>query len=351
MAVIRYKCTVCDREVELIEQPTGLEVIGRCIVTDKCRGTLYKLERLEDFAVGKSPNDVVGLTNYVQRKVLFNHTQAVAESQWTVIHNLGVNPTVQTIVDRETDTDGVVTTSRIEIEPNLVTLVDENTLTIDFDRPESGLAQIIARSSSALQATEAVATSITYLPVTTSQILTIGANLSSNAFPTGPTANSCLVRLYFLDQETLDGTAFATAVSKNYTATAAVNTSAWSNVTTIFVNGVVYTVLTIDIGDPISDIGAPSAGAVLFQSDTSTAGFPYDQSANMVVLLSDSPHSNFDKRRDQLFRPDLNTGPALTLDSFIFANGELTVDQTKVEKVFPPVFDVTATQSHGSPSP
>ncbi len=351
MAVIRYRCTVCDREIELIEQPTGLEVIHRCIVTDKCRGTLYRVERLEDFAVGKTPPDVRGLTNYIQRNVLYDHVQTIAEQQWLVVHNLGVNPTVQVVVDRETVIDGVITLSRLEIEPNLITLVDENTLTIDFNRPESGIAQIIARSSTATQSVAVVAASTTYLPVTNEQVLTIGANLDSRQFPVGPDAGTCLVRLYYLDQETLDGTAFATAVFDDYTARLPVSTSAWNDTDEIFVNGEVYTVLTIDIGDPVGELSAPSAGAVLFQSDTSTASFPYDQSANMVVLLSDDPHTNFDKRRDRLFRPDLNVGPALTLDSFIFANGELTVDQNKVESVFPPVFSINAAQVHGSPSP
>lgn len=348
MAVIRYRCTVCDREIELIEQPTGLEVIHRCIVTDKCRGTLYKVERLEDFAIGKAPPDVRGLTNYIQRNVLFDHTQTIAEEQWLVVHNLGVNPSVQVVVDRETVVGSTVTSTRIEIEPNLITLVDENTLTIDFDRPESGVAQIIARSSAASQTVTTITASITYLPVTNSRILTIGANLDSGMFPVGPDAGTCLIRIYYLDQETLDGTAFATAVFKDYTARPPVNTSAWSDTDEIFVNGEVYSVLTINIGDPVGELGAPSAGAALFQSDTATASFPFDQSANMVVLLSDDPHTNFDKRRDRLFRPDLNVGPALTLDSFIFANSELTVDQNKVESVFPPVFSIDAPQVHGS---
>ncbi len=346
MAVIVFRCTDCDREIQIIEQPQGLETIGRCVITNRCRGNLYKVDRKQDFAVGQFPPDVTGLTNWIQRNVVFDHTQAIAEDVWTVIHNLGVNPSVQVLVDRETLVDGVIITSRIEIEPQSITLVDENILTIQFNRPESGLAQIIARSTVATQSVEAVTPAITYLPITTEGILTIGANLNSSQFPVGPSANTCIVRVYILDQETLDETAFQSAVFKDYTATLPVSTSAWSDVDEVFVNSVTYTVLTIDIGDPENDFNAPSAGTVLFQSGTSTAEFPNDQASNMIVLLSADPHKNADKNRNELFRPDLEVGPALTLDSFIFANGEFSLDQTKAEKVFPPIFSIDAAQSH-----
>ena len=58
MAVIVFRCTDCDREIQIIEQPQGLETIGRCIVTNKCRGNLYRVDRKEDFAVGEFPPDV-----------------------------------------------------------------------------------------------------------------------------------------------------------------------------------------------------------------------------------------------------------------------------------------------------
>ena len=301
MAVIVFRCTDCDREIQIIEQPQGLETIGRCVITNKCRGNLYRINRKDDFVVGEFPSDVRGLTNWIQRNVVHDHIQAIAAIEWVVIHNLGVNPTVQVEVDRESIVDGVVTTTRIEIEPQSVTLVDENTLTIQFDRPESGIGQIIARSTAATQSVEVVAESITYLPVTTDGILTIAANLDSLQFPAGSATGTCLVRMYILDQETLDETAFESAVSKNFTATAPVNTSPWSDTDEIFVNGVTYTVLTIDIGDPVTDFDAPSAGTVLFQAGTSTAGFPNDQAPNMVVLLSTDPHNNADKIRNQVF--------------------------------------------------
>ena len=345
MSVIRYKCTNCNREIELIEQPTGLETIGGCVITNRCRGRMYRLERLEDFAVGKFPSDVTGLTNYIKRNVLYDHTQAIADSVWLVEHDLGVNPSVQVLVNREELIDGVVVKSRLEIEPQSITLIDKNNLTIRFDRPESGLAQVIARSSAFTQTVETIDPGITYLPVSQSNILTIGIDCESGQFPAGTTAGLQLVRIYYLDQQTLDETAFESAVYKDYEARSPVSTSAWNDVSEIFVNGQIYTVMTIDIGDPVTDIGAPSAGTVLFQAGTSTSGFPYDQSPNMVVLLSNPPHQNVDKNRNQLFRPDLDVGPALTLDSFIFAAGEILIDQTKIEGVFPPIFAVSNPQN------
>ena len=74
--------------------------------------------------------------------------------------------------------DGVVVESRIEIEPDSITLVDKDNLIIAFDRPETGLAQIIARSTSFQQTVVAATADITYLPVSQTNILTIGADLS-----------------------------------------------------------------------------------------------------------------------------------------------------------------------------
>jgi hypothetical protein len=349
VAVIEYRCTECDREIQLIERPQGLETIGRCVITNKCKGTLYKTDRFEDFAVGRPPDDVTGLTNWIQRNVVHDHQQAIAETVWSVEHNLGVNPSVQVIVDRESvDDTGTVTTSQIEIEPETITIVDENNLTLTFDRPESGIAQIIARSTRATELVVEAVPGITYIPVTVSGILTLGVDVDSNQFPIVD-ETTLTVRLYYLDQEELTESAFSTAVFRDYSASTSLDTtSAWSNVSEIFVNSNVYTVVTLDIGDPVNELGAPAAGAVLFNSGKSTTGFPNDQAPNVVVLLSTDPHQNADKNRKRIFRPDLDVGPALTLDSFIFADGELVVDESKTEIVFPPVFSITSPQI-GSP--
>ena len=351
MAVIRYRCTDCDRNIELIERPESLETIGRCIVTNKCTGTLYRVERLEDYAVGRFPEDVTGLTNWIQRNVVYDHTQAIADSIWTVTHNLGVNPSVQVIVDREETVDGVVTTSRIEIQPETVTIVDENTLTLTFDRPESGLAQIVARSTRATEIVEEADPGTTYLPVTVDGIMTLGIDIASGQFP-ATSDTTCTVRLYFLDQEDLTETALETAVFNDYEVSTVVDSSsAWSDASEIFVNGNVYTIVTFDIGDPVNQINAPSAGAVLFNAGTTISGFPYDQAPNTVVMLSSPPHLDADKNRNYIFRPDLEVGPALTLDSFVFGNGEISVDELKTEKAFPPVYTITAAQDKGFVEP
>lgn len=345
MAIIVYKCTTCNREIELVEQPRGLEVMKRCIITDKCRGTLYRTSRKQDFAVGRYPADVNGLNNWAQRNVVYTHTQTIAKIIWEIEHDLGVNPSVQVVVDRQTVEDGSIITSQIEVEPEIITIIDENNLTITFDRPETGTAQIIARSTRSTSNVEIVEAGITYLPVTTEGIMTVALDLDSNQFPDGVEEGTYLVRLYFLDQETLDETAYDSAVFSDFTAQSPVNTSAWDDTTEIFVGGDVYTVFTIDIGNPVADLEAPSAGAVLFQAGVSTIGFPHNQAPNMVVLLSNAPHANADKNRNQIFRPDLNIGPTLSLDSFIFADDEIVVDSTKVEGVFPPVYSITAPQS------
>ncbi|KKL11760.1 hypothetical protein LCGC14_2542580, partial [marine sediment metagenome] len=36
MAIVVYKCDLCQRKIELAQNKEGLEVTGRCIITDGC---------------------------------------------------------------------------------------------------------------------------------------------------------------------------------------------------------------------------------------------------------------------------------------------------------------------------
>ena len=84
MAIVVYKCDVCDREIEILQNPEGLETVGRCVITDGCRGNLYQIDTKQDFIRGKFPETVAGLTDWTQRKVLYDHTQSVATFQWRI---------------------------------------------------------------------------------------------------------------------------------------------------------------------------------------------------------------------------------------------------------------------------
>ena len=144
MSIVVYRCDVCTREIELQKNPNGVETIQRCKITHGCRGKLYQVDVLPDYIRGSLPDNVTGLENWVQRRVLSDHTQSIERSEWTVTHNLGAFPSYSVFVDRPLVDD---LEHREEITPTDVEIVDSNTLILKFDRNWSGIAQFVARAS------------------------------------------------------------------------------------------------------------------------------------------------------------------------------------------------------------
>lgn len=144
MAIVVYKCDTCKRSVELIRNIKGLETVQRCVITHGCRGKLVQADLLEDFSRASIPDEVAGLDDWIPRRVLYNHTQTIANSVWIIPHNLGTFPSISVFADRPLTDDE---TNREEITPGDVQIIDPNNLLLRFDRPRSGIAQLVARSS------------------------------------------------------------------------------------------------------------------------------------------------------------------------------------------------------------
>lgn len=138
--IVVYKCTVCDREVQLQRKPESIETVGHCIITANCRGRLY-IERViqttEPFL--QRTAGVVGLDNFFQRPKLFRFTQRFERQIWYISHNLGVIPSVSVY-----DTNSVLLSdSNFEL-----TVIDSNTVTLDFGSLQAGTAELFTRELS-----------------------------------------------------------------------------------------------------------------------------------------------------------------------------------------------------------
>lgn len=144
MPIVVYSCDVCKRSIELQQNPKGLERISRCTITNGCRGKLFQQEVLLDFIRGQRPESVAGLDDHVTRRVLFNHEQTIARDEWDILHDLGTSPSVQVFVDRPTSDDP---NKQVEILEQDQEIVSADRLILRFDRPETGIAQLIARQS------------------------------------------------------------------------------------------------------------------------------------------------------------------------------------------------------------
>jgi len=128
MAIVVYKCDTCKRDIELIRNIEGLETVQRCVITLGCRGKLYQTKVHPDFTRAALPTDVLGLDNWLQRKVLHNHEQTIESTEWLVTHELGTFPAISVFVDRPTTEDP---NNREEILPTDIRIVDNDTLTLD----------------------------------------------------------------------------------------------------------------------------------------------------------------------------------------------------------------------------
>jgi len=325
MAVIVYKCSVCDREIELIRNPAGLETVGRCTITDGCRGTLFQIDTKLDFIRGKFPKAVAGLTDWTQRQVLYNHTQSVASTQWIVSHNLGVNPSVQVYGERPSGDEVIL----VELVPDSIEIIDENNLLIKLPRAESGTAQCIGRSSRPVidnVRVEEVVTEIEPFQISASSEFTIA---------TIDTTTNIDLTISFT---TPDGR----VVDVVYTVddTPAID-SPWSDTNKIYFHGKTYTTRSIDI---ISKIELTDGTVV----DSSSFYIKYIDvgsgnrsliSEEVIILLANDPYEVLDKQVDKFVDPTL-IGSDEASFSFYYENGEFFVYDDLIETVFPHIREI-----------
>lgn len=142
MATNTYKCGVCKREIETLENKYGLGIVAKCIITKGCVGKLHRTKRNPDNLRESFPQFDSRFDNYSQRRTFHNHIQGTSSNDWLVTHDLGVLPSVSVF---ELNVDGTYT----ELSPSTYTItpLDQNSISIQLDRHVVGVAQSVARSS------------------------------------------------------------------------------------------------------------------------------------------------------------------------------------------------------------
>lgn len=309
MATVKYQCSGCNRLIYLQKTASQLDSTTYCSVTPGCVGVLVETSTNNIPAIADVIPAVLGRKT---RNVLYNHEQPIPSATWTITHNLDANPVVQVAVDRPNITDPV------EIEPELVELIDSNTVRVTFTRKESGIAQLIARRSSPNPYAN-IATAVAEpsdLQLTNNGILTI-ATLGSAAYNN--------IGITYIDR--------SATKSQLYRAYTTLNAnSPWSDVDTVVVRGQEYTVRTFDIGDPTVSPGVSANSSFYFNDD-------YLDPENMIILLAQSPFANADRiTRSAIFPSATDVDTAI--NTYVFTGGELFAVETKQESVYPPVFIV-----------
>ena len=322
MTVIVYKCPVCDRTIDIVQNEKGLETVGRCVITDGCRGKLYQLSVKQDFTRGEYPSAVAGLIDWSQRKVLYDHTQTVADSQWLIQHDLGVSPSVQVFI--EVPVSGG--TELEETTPDSIVVVDENNIIINLSRNESGVAQCVGRNSKPV---------ITNVRVEETRTETEPFQFSGNSEITIATIDTTTNIDLVLSFTTPDGR----IVDLTYTVDNVPSiTSPWSDTDKIFFHEKSYIVRSFSGIDQVSitDGTVQDSSSFYIKSINVGSGARSLVSEEIIILLADSPYTEVDKRRSSFVDPTL-IGADEASFSFYYENGEFLVYDNLIETVFPPI--------------
>lgn len=165
MAVVVYECDTCKRDVYRKQNTQGIDIVGRCVITDGCKGKLLQKEIKPSHAVGHSTAPVIGLRDWEPRKILYTHTQGLAKKQWVIQHNMGGMPIVNVF---SYSVNGSMKLN--PIVPLNIEFTSSNVVTISFATSVSGVSQLLMRSSVSDQA------------ITTLKPILIESNFNPNLF-------------------------------------------------------------------------------------------------------------------------------------------------------------------------
>lgn len=327
MSVVVYKCSVCKREIELERNIRSLETVGRCIITNGCRGSLYQIKVLPDFIRGRLPDLVSGLDDWQQRKVLYNHEQTIERDEWVIEHNLGSYPIVSVFVDRPTSSDP---TNQEEVTPDDIIINSEDQITLRFDRPYSGIAQLVGRQSDPALLRTIVREAETVLPpvqISISGEITIAtlSNVLSNS--------NISLRVRY--NTTTDTEEFATHVVDDQPTLL----SPWVDYDQVIVRGKVYTVRSYSALIPRMTDGTIDSGSTFqFIGVDSTGGTTFEEigTRQVLILLAADPYTVVDKIKNQFIDvtsvTDIQNPFALYYDS-----GEFFAQPSVAQSIYPAI--------------
>jgi len=323
MAVVVYQCPVCNRTIDIVRNEAGLETVGRCVITDGCRGQLYQLELKDNFTRGRYPDAVAGLTDWSQRKILYDHTQTISEDTWLVTHNLGVNPSVQVFANTA-ESGGE--TILAEIEPDSITIVDENNIIINLSRAESGTAQCVGRSSKPIIDNVRVEEQSTSI-----QPFQLSGNSEISIATLDDTTSISLVLTF----TTPDASEFDLTYTVDDSPSIL---SPWSDINNIFFHGKKYTIRSFSgINNVSITDGSVTDSSSFYVKTIDVGNGPRGLFAEEVIfLLADSPYGEADKRFD-VFNDPTVIGASDATFSYYYEDGEFFVYDNLIETVYPPI--------------
>ncbi len=377
MATISFKCDTCKRSVELVENPQGFTVVGKCVITNGCTGRLYRTERNPNNVRESSPNYVAGLNNYVPRRALYEFEQTLSADKWKVKHDMGVLPSTFVYLRQEDGSHVLVDNSTYKVSP-----IDKNTIMVTFTSKVRGIIQCVAKSTVPLvPSTVAPETSqyqvsangiITfavpkYLTQIHGQIPQVSAPTVSPTITPSPTPTSTPIGLPlnlcaesatiqieieitkpnedpFVCFENIDNLTDSRSPWNGWGEVLVGKRRNYCIRTATILKLAVFGNADLESGD------IPDGTRIRFlRIDYGTGRKEAIPSRGLLMLLAKNPYAYADKVKDRV----VDVGELLgdSPDYFVYRGGELFLDESKVERSYPDISRVIYQAAPPQPSP
>jgi len=341
MAIVIYKCDVCKREKEFKRNIEGLEKIQRCTITHGCRGKLFSVKVLDDYIRASAPESVLGLDDWRQRKVLYDHVQSIARDKWIIEHNLGTFPSISVFINAPTSDDPE---NVEEIIPTDVVIVDENNMILVFEDNDgnpnfvAGLAQLVARQSD-----PNLLKPFTRVIDTSTQDLQQISNLGEITIATRiSTVEECPI----INLQVSYNTTQNTIVEKTYPIDENLSNSSstWRDFDKVVIKGKIYTIRSyqgVDIDMENETIGSGSTFRFTnitpcpSGSPPSAIARPISQD-EVYILYASEPFATVDKLTDQY----IDVFDITALDntfSLLYNTGEFFAQKNIIQQTYPAI--------------
>ncbi len=338
MSIVVYKCDVCKRKKEFQQNINGLEKVLRCTITHGCRGKLFQIEVLDDYIRTSIPDRVLGLDDWQQRKVLYNHVQSIARDKWIIAHNLGTFPSISVFVNIPIEGDPK---NIEEIVPTDVIIVDDDNIMLVFDRSWSGLAQLVARQSDP-NLLKPFTRTIDQAAQDLQQISINGEIAVATKVETvGICENVDLVVRYVTTQNTI--------IENIYTASDNLinSTSTWRDFPRVLIKGKIYTVRSYQgvYSDMLDETVASGSTFRFTGIITNPTCSPVDSTPRSVqqdevyILFASEPFDTIDKITNK-YIDVFDIAELENTFSLLYDTGEFFADTSIIQDTYPPIRQV-----------
>lgn len=304
MAIVQYHCDTCRRTIELPLNKQGLDTVGRCQITQDCRGTLIRDKVLSLHTSGKLPApDKTGLEDYMPRKLFYKHVQTLMSDVWNIEHGLNAFPVIHAYGPNG------------ETGAFSVSFNDANSASLYFTVPTTGVAHCVALTSTQ---THTVAVEVKKAD----QKITYGNSIAIASVEEGP----LLIRLRLSNPIRQTGIAF------DITLTVSTNNhpdSPWKYVKRMYDNGKLFFVYSVDVSSIFTHEQVTDGYSIEVVEVIHHSNIPADLSS-VYFLLAKEPYTSVDRLYDSFVPLKV-----LSADSIYLSNNSLYVSKDVVNSVYP----------------